>query len=258
LKKRIGKFMSAAIHSILVPLDGSSFSQKAVAYGIYFAQRINVPLIGLYPGDLQEDSSAAILVQTFREDCRRSGISPDLRSCSDLSAPVILEAAKEKKGSLFLIPRPEAADSHLDHPAGSFLVATAEARMIIPGKFREIESMGLIYDGSPETGRALDLAVDLSRKAFWPLTILLVSEDFDRIAALDRQLDDYFEGHAGEAPIDWDIVALGEPTERTVLQFIRDGSIELLVLGHPGQDTDPDKPPLRILRESPIPLLVIS
>ncbi len=70
-----------------------------------------------------------------------------------------------------------------------------------------------------------------------------------QIGVLNRQLDEYFEVH-DEFPVDWDTVTLTGPQEETVLQFIRDGSIELLVLALSVE------PPLRILRESPIPLIV--
>jgi nucleotide-binding universal stress UspA family protein len=121
--------------------------------------------------------------------------------------------------------------------------------MVIPPKFLEIESMGVLYDGSAETENALELAVLLSHKAAWPLTILVPSQDNQQIGVLNRQLDEYFEMH-DDFPVDWDTVALTELKDETVLQFIRDGSIELLVLAAAAQ------PPIRLLRESPIPLIL--
>jgi len=227
----------AAVNSILIPLDGSSFSQKAIEYGIYIGRRMNIPLIGLYIAE-------EIFIQTFREDCRRSGISPDLRKIPDLSANAILAAVEDAEGILLLVPRQE--------PAGSRNTLKGSL-MVIPPKFLEIESMGLIYDGSPETDQALDLAVSLSQNAVWPLTILLLSEDHHRIAAFNRRLDDYFELHADDFPIDWDTVVLDGPQDEATLRFIRDGSIELLVMASPGQEQSL----IRVLRESPIPLIEI-
>jgi len=239
---------NAAINSILIPLEGASFSQRAIAYGIYIGKRMNIPLIGLYVAE-------GILVQTFREDCLRSGISPDLRKIPDLSASAISAATEDAEDMLLLIPRQEPDESRntLNSLLESTILSVTGSRMAIPPEFLEIESMGLIYDGSPEADLALDLAVSLSQKAVWPMTILLLSEDHHRIATLNRQLDDYFELHADDFPIDWDTVALeGSPYE-AALRFIRDGSIELLVMASPGQQQSL----VRILRESPIPLIEI-
>jgi nucleotide-binding universal stress UspA family protein len=245
---------SNAINSILVPLDGSSFSERAVAYGIYIGKRINIPLIGLYiDRPLEGSPTEEIIIKIFREDCRRSGISPDIRKVADLSAAAILAATEDAEDRLLLLPRQGSADSlsTLDS-ADSSLSGLTVPLMVIPPKFLEIESMGLIYDGSAETVKALELAVLLSHKASWPLTILLASEGHHQVGVLNRELDDYFDLH-DDFPIDWDSVTLSGPKEETVLQFIREGSIELLVLATSAQEQQP----LLALQESPIPMIVI-
>ncbi len=244
-----------SIQSLGIPLDGSSSSQRAAAYGIYIAKRIKVPLAGLYAGKSQGHSPAEEpFLQAFRKDCRDAGLALELRELNDLSLETIRNATVDGEDRLLLLPRRESEDA----PGGGYcpersaLSRIADSLMIVPPKFREIESMGLIYDGSPAADRALGLAVPLSREAVWPLTVLIFSADQERIADLIRQLEAFFEGPAGDPPIDWDTVALAGPEEETALRFIRDGSIELLVLPLP----DSDRPPLRILRESPIALIV--
>jgi nucleotide-binding universal stress UspA family protein len=245
-----------AVNSILVPLDGTTFSERAVAYGIYIAKRININLIGLYADrPLEGSPTEEIIVQTFREDCRRSGISPDIRKVADLSAAAILSATEDAEGRLLLLPRQGSVDSPLSvpvNPAESALCGLTVPQMYIPPSFLEIESMGIIYDGGSESVNALDMAVLLSSKAAWPLTILISSEGRQQVGVLNRELDDYFELH-DELPVDWDTVILSGPQEEAVIQFVRDGSIELLVLALSAQE----KPPLQFLRESPIPLIVI-
>jgi len=250
-----GIMNSATIQSIVVPLAGLTRSSRAVAYGIYVAKRLNIPLIGLYAGKPLEGSpTEEILLRAFQEDCHRSDISPDLRKLPDLSADSIFAATNNGKGSLLLLPRQNLDDSQ--NPLNSTLEAAThsmtEPLMILPPQFLEIESMGLIYEGTLESGRALDLAVPLSRGAVWPLTILLISEDQGHIADLSKELENYFEQNDNDTPIDWVTIALHGPKEETALQFIRDGSIELLVMAM----TDKNRPCRRILQESPIPLIV--
>ncbi|SEM16281.1 hypothetical protein SAMN04489760_105163 [Syntrophus gentianae] len=247
---------SAAVQSILVPLSGLTLSSRAAAYGIYVAKRLNVPLIGLYAGKPLEGSpTEEILIRNFHEDCRRAGISPDLRKIPDLSPESISAAVNDPESSLLLVPRTNQEDSQnpLSCIPDIAIGSIKSSLMILPPQFLEIESMGLIYDGRPESDLALALAATLSRSAVWPLTILLISEDQRQIADLSEQLEDYFEQNDNEGPIDWIVVALSGPEDETALQFIRDGSIELLVMAV----TDMDSPcRSHILQESRIPLIV--
>jgi len=245
---------NAAVQSILVLLDGLTLSSRAVAYGIYIAKRLNLPLLGLYADrPLADSPTEEILLRTFQEDCRRADISLELRKLPELSAEEISALTKSEEGSLLLLPRQDLKDSQ--NPWNSLADFTTpsltDPLMILPPQFLEIESMVLIYDGSSESGRALDLAVALSRGAVWPLTILLLSEDQRHIADLSLELEDYFERNDNETPIDWITVALQGPREETALQFIRDGSVELLVLAVTGQG----RPCRRILQESPVPVI---
>ncbi len=247
---------SAAIHTILVPLSGLTLSSRAVAYGIYTAKRLTLPLIGLYAErPLEGSPTEEILLGNFQEDCRRSDIFPGLRKLQDFSAESIKAATKDIDSPLLLLPRSGLDEGqNLLTAAPEFSLRTlTDHLMILPPQFLEIESMGLIYDGRPESDLALALAATLSRSAVWPLTILLISEDQRQIASLSEQLEDYFEQNDNEGPIDWIVVALSGPEDETALQFIRDGSIELLVMAV----TDMDSPcRSRILQESRIPLIV--
>ncbi len=47
--------------------------------------------------------------------------------------------------------------------------------MVIPESFREIESMGLAYDGSAPARKALELSLNISEKAKWPITVMINS-----------------------------------------------------------------------------------
>lgn len=245
-----------AIHAIRIPLDGSSFSQTAVAYGLYIARRMTIPLIGLHAAASPGSPPAhRALVENFLSECRSSGVSSDLQEIIDLSPTAILNAAVRKEAGLVAVPRPGQADDRSEPDSWLRFPTLGEsgALMVIPPTFQEIESMGLIHDGSAEACRSLDLAVSLSRMAAWPLTILLPCEEPSRITDISRQLEDYFELQAGEPPIDWDTVVLDGSEAETVLRFVRDGSIELLTLPFP--DLNPFL--RRLLHESPIPLVLI-
>jgi len=245
---------NAAVQSILVLLDGLTLSSRAVAYGIYIAKRLNLPLLGLYADrPLADSPTEEILLRTFQEDCRRADISLELRKLPELSAEEISALTKSEEGSLLLLPRQDLKDSQ--NPWNSLADFTTpsltDPLMILPPQFLEIESMGLVYDGSRESDRALDLAVALSLSAVWPLTILLIAEEQSRIADLNRKLEDYFEQNDQDTPIDWVTVALRGPVDETALQFVREGSIELLVLALTGREQSGRS----LFQVSPIPVI---
>jgi hypothetical protein len=245
---------SVSIHAVLIPLDGSSFSQRAVAYGIYFAKKMNIQLIGIHARTRGDSSAEETFIEIFLEDCRRSGISMELRQTTDLSSAAILEATADQETGLFLIPRPDRLElqSTQNKPAHLAFPGAPYTLMVIPPEFREIESMGLIYNGCSEGDHSLDLAVSLSRQASWPLTILLPSEDPFRIDSLSRQLEDYFDQLTGEPLIDWDTVVLSGQQGEAAFRFLLDGSIELLVMSRP----DLDSSMVMLLNKSPIPVIV--
>jgi len=92
---------SVSIHAVLIPLDGSSFSQRAVAYGIYVAKKMNIQLIGIHARTRRDSSAEETFIEIFLEDCRRSGISMELRQTTDLSSAAILEATADKETGTF-------------------------------------------------------------------------------------------------------------------------------------------------------------
>ncbi len=245
--------------NILIPIDGSDFSRTALQYGIYIAKKIDAGLTGLHVIDIKvvqgpllgeiafysgvpasyeflpkiEDAlvkRGEAILENFREECQKAGVRPEAKIAKGLIDDVIINEADKADWTL-LAKRGE----HYHLAQGALLGTTAEAVarksrkpvMITPGKFQEIESMGLAYDGSAPAENALKLAADLSEQTKWPLTIVVITEDqtmFDR-------LNDKIEIVLGSREIDSDTIRLKGREDREILKFIQEGSVELMIMG---------------------------
>ena len=192
---------------ILIPTDGSDYGNIAIEYGIYIAGRLNAQLTALHVMDIrllqapvftdisgsvglppyQEflpmlqgslDERAETILRAFKTKCEEAGLDPEIKKAVGVIDETIIEEGKSADWIL-LAQRGE----HFHLGGGSILGSTAESVVrksgkpviVTPKTFREIESMGLAYDGSGPADHALKLAVELSETASWPLTIIIIT-----------------------------------------------------------------------------------
>jgi nucleotide-binding universal stress UspA family protein len=128
--------------------------------------------------------------------------------------------------------------------------------MVTPETFREIESMGLAYDGSAPARKALELSLNISEKTKWPITVLIVNSDSAKTAELSAQIEKMTQ----DSPADCEtIISSGKETDE-ILKFIQEGAVELMVMGAYGQNRLREwllgSTTSNIIRKSPIPVLL--
>jgi nucleotide-binding universal stress UspA family protein len=276
------------IEKILIPTDGSDHSKAALEYGIYVAKRLGAQVTGLHvvdtrliQGPVFTDISGSIglppyqeflpsirsglderaegILKAFRTRCEEAGFKPEtLKSMGLIDETIINEG---KQADLIVLAR-RGENFHLT--AGGILGSTAESVvrksgrhvMVTPESFKEIESMGLAYDGSMPAENALKLAVKLSDVAFWPLTILVITDDHELEANIIRKLDDFLE----PLKIDSEIIILRGKEEREIIKFIQEGSIELMVMGAYGHNRLREfilgSTTSHVIRKSSVPVLL--
>ncbi len=273
---------------ILIPIDSSDYSKTAVQYGIYIAKYLEAGLVGLHVIDLKviqgpllgeiavysglpafyeiqpkiEDAlqkRGEKLLADFRETCEKSGIRPETQIVKGLIDDAII-AEGEKADWTLLAKRGE----HVHLTQGALLGSTAEGVvrksrkpvLITPREFREIESMGLAYDGSGPAENALKLAAELSEKTRWPLTVLMVTEDNALADRLRVKIDSILEGRE----IDSDVIVLRGREDREILKFIQEGAVELMIMGAFGSGRVKElflgSTTSHIMRKSQIPVLL--
>jgi nucleotide-binding universal stress UspA family protein len=247
------------IEKILIPTDGSDYSKTALEYGIYIAKRFGAQITGLHVVDVrliqgpvftditgsiglppyQEflpsirsglDERAEGILNVFRARCEEAGLKPEtLKSMGPIDENIIEEG---KQADLIILSR---RGEHFHLTSGGILGSTAESVvrksgkpvMVIPESFKEIESMGLAYDGSAPAEHALKLAAELSNIASWPLTVIVITDDNELEANITRKLEDFLKPYE----IDSDTIILRGKEDREIIKFIQEGSIELMVMG---------------------------
>ena len=252
------------IKKILIPTDGSDYGKIAIEYGIYIARLLEAELTALHVMDIrllqgpvftdisgsvglppyQEflpmlqgslDERAETILQTFKTKCEEAGLHADVKKATGIIDEMIIEEGKN--ADLILLAQ-RGENFHLG--GGGILGSTAESVVrksgkpviVTPKTFREIESMGLAYDGSGPADHALHLAVELSENASWPLTIIIITGDHSLGASLNHKIEDFLEPHT----IDSEIIILMGKEDREIVKFIREGSVELMVMGAYGHN----------------------
>jgi len=274
--------------NILIPTDGSDYSRTALQYGITIAKKLDARLTGLHVIDIKvlqgpvlNDicSSASLcpgpeffsviekalearadnILREFRERCEKEGLKPEVKTTTGIIDEEIINEGKN--ADLILLAQ---RGEHYPLSRSVLLGSTAEAVvrksgkpvLVTPVTFIEIESMGLAYDGSPPADHALKIAAELSDRARWPLTVLIVTDQTklsaDLSAKVEAALDDYV--------IDKDIIVLGGKEEKEILKFIEEGAVELMLMGTHGHSRFKElllgSTTSHVVRKSRIPVLL--
>jgi nucleotide-binding universal stress UspA family protein len=281
------------IKKILIPTDGSANSFTALEYGIYIARKLGASLIGLYvldvhliQGPMLTDISGSVgmppydgffdaietslnekadgILRDFQERCKKSGIKAEVKKTIGKISPIIIEEAHS--ADLILMAK---KGEHFHLKEGGLLGSVAEAVvrnsgkpvLVTPDNFVEIESMGLAYDGSDSASKALELSLELSDQAVWPLTAVIITSDANQAAALSAQVEEANQKDPDEPPIaDCEIIILSGKESDEIIKFIREGAVELMVMGAYGHNRLRElllgSTTSHVIRKSPIPVLL--
>ncbi|MFZ1037359.1 MAG: universal stress protein [Smithella sp.] len=280
------------IKKILIPTDGSDSSLTALEYGIYIARKLSAALTGLYvidvnliQGPMLTDISGSVgmppyegffdaiekslnekadfILKEFRERCQKYGIRAEVKKTIGRISPSIIE---EAQGADLILMSKKGEHFHLKE--GELLGSVAEAVvrnsgkpvLVTPENFLEIESMGIAYDGSDSASEALKLSLKLSKQTSWPLTVLIITSDAKKADALSTQVEEMNE-NTPEAPIaDCEVIIMSGKEKDEIIQFIREGAVELMVMGAYGHNRLRElflgSTTSHVIRKSPIPVLL--
>ena len=277
------------IKTILIPVDGSANSATAVDYGIYIAPKLEASLSGLHvidiyliQGPMMTDVSATVgmppydgffeavetslkekadyVLKNFEDRCRAAGVACGTKKNIGKISDTIIE---EAEGADLILMAKKGEHFHLKE--GGLIGSVAEVVirhsgkpvMVIPESFREIESMGLAYDGSAPARKALKLSLNISEKAKWPITVLIISADAAKAADLSAQVEDMAQKGLADCEV---IISAGREADE-ILKFIAEGPVELMVMGAYGHNRLRElllgSTTSQIIHKSPIPVLLI-
>ena len=277
------------IQNILIPTDGSDYGKTAIAYGVYFARKLNAQLTGLHVVDIrlirgpvftdisgsiglppyQEflpaiesglDAKADAILQDFRGQCEAAGVHPETVKVTGVIDETIIEEGRKCCDWILLAQRGE----HFHINGGAILGSTAQSVvrrsgkpvLVTPEHFREIKSMAVAYDGSAPAHKALKLAAELSKQTAWPLSVVMVTAD----RASEENISKKAEALLSDFKMDSAATILTGKEDKALLKFIREGTVELLVMGAYGHNRLREllvgSTTSSVIRKSTIPVLL--
>jgi nucleotide-binding universal stress UspA family protein len=205
------------------------------------------------------NAKAQSLLKNFEQTCRSAGMACTVKKNIGKISDVIIEEAQN--ADLILMAR---KGEHFHIKEGGLLGTVAQSVirhsgkpvLVIPERFQEIESMALAYDGSDPAKKALELSLSLSEQAVWPLTIVIITADHSKADLLSAQVEEA----AQEGTADCEVIVLAGKENDEILKFIREGAVELMVMGAYGHNRLHElflgSTTSHILQKSPIPVLL--
>ena len=277
------------VKSILIPTDGSDYGKTAIAYGISIARKLGAQLTGLHVVDVrlmqgpvftdisgsiglppyQEllpviesglDAKAESILTKFREQCEAAGIRPETKKIVGVIEETIVEEGRRCCDWVLLAQRGE----HFHIGSGAILGSTAQAVvrhsgkpvLVTPEHFREIKTMALAYDGSAPADNALKLAAELSHRAGWPLSVVIINDAQTHGAKRSQTARNFLATLA----VDSTMIVRKGAEDKVILQYIREGSADLLVMGAYGHNRLRElllgSTTSSVIRKSTIPVLL--
>jgi nucleotide-binding universal stress UspA family protein len=277
------------VKNILIPIDGSDYGKTAIAYGIYIAGKLDAQLMGLHVVDVrlmqgpvftdisgsiglppyQEflpaiesslDAKAESILKEFLDQCEAAGIHPDVKKITGVIDETIIEEGRKCCDWILLAQRGE----HFHIGSGAILGSTAQSVvrrsgkpvLVTPEHFREINRMALAFDGSAPAQNALNLAAELSARAAWQLSVVIITDD----QALCAELSEKVKAFLKNRMVDSTVLILKGKEDKELLKFIRGGTVELLVMGAYGhnrlREVFVGSTTSAVIRKSPIPVLL--
>jgi len=246
------------IHKIYTPVTGKATDGVMHRYARYFANKLEAPLVGVHASlgksALTVKTSDLSLFSDFIRACNACGVACETQVRPDSWKTVLNDAESADLlvfpfGQRFYLPDLKLEDIHF---------TPSRPLLCCPDHYIDIESIALAYDGSDNAKRALDLAVWLSEKALWPLSVLMVVENQEQGV---RWMDEV-EAFLDTLTINSATIILPGPVEKALHRFMQEGSVELLIMGTIGKQCPPNgsmgSTAASMLKRENYPLLMVS
>jgi nucleotide-binding universal stress UspA family protein len=229
------------INIIQIPVTGRPEDAVTRRYALYVAGKVTASMLGVYA--CEKTDFPVIPVET-RQNKMNPLFHALAKDCHDHGIPfeTLLHDGWETAlsvagpGRLTILPfgkRYRVPGLNL----GNDTLALPQPVLFCPDHYIDIESIALAYDGSETAQKALDLAIWLSDKAIWPLSVLMVAESQEQGGCWMDEVEMYLDS----LPINSTTIILSGPAERALHGFLKEGSVELLLMGaygHPARHTE--------------------
>lgn len=245
--------------TILVPIDSSDTSLVAVDYAIDLSRSFNSEIVGIsiidikkLAGPFMRDLGTSIggmvpyadfqqNVRQFLEDTARAALDELEGKCNSAGIPFtrttkegvvgkeIVESAKRCDMISMGMAGEHAfwRNAFLGSNLESVVRQTHKPVLVTPEKYKKITKILVAYDASSFSTKALTAGVDIAEQMKLPLTVITVSDDKKAGEDILSQADENLK----YCKITYDKVLKDGETVNVILDFCKEGSYDLLVMG---------------------------
>ena len=245
------------IKKILIAQDGSPNSKAALECGLWFAEKFDAELTGIYvvdsaalEGPFLHDVSGSLGFEPFlnfsakmKESLEATGkavldtfskrsAEAGARSSTELAYGVVVRELSER-AKLFdvIIVGRRGINAKFEYGLLGSVTEGVIRRspspvLIVPEEFKVPEKLLLAYDGSDHASSTMRSAAEVARTLSLPLTVLTVGEvkDADRHLA---DASDYLKPYGVEA----EFVSVKGDDPVVIEEYYKDGGFDLLFMG---------------------------
>ena len=276
------------IKSILYCTDGSDYANVAGDYAIACATKFGARITALHVMDIRllegplladlsgsigaqpyeallpqlqamQKQRAGLILEAVADRCRKAGVPFETVQRTGSLTDVIVE--EEKRSELVVLGQRGEHAQWLGQFMGSSVERVVRRSikpcLVTPSVYREIKQVLAAYDGSANSSRSLEVAIEFARTLELPLTIAHVAAtapDGDDVLLTDavRMAKDH--GLSPRA-----VTLVGE-AERQILDFVRREQQDLIVMGAYGHTRIRElvlgSTTSQVIRRSEVPVLL--
>jgi nucleotide-binding universal stress UspA family protein len=274
------------LRSALVALDGSAYSEPALALAIDWARRYGARLLGLGVLDVPSIRGAepvplgagaykkardeARLVEAhrrvvgfladFQARSRAAGVAAEV--LEDIGDPAVRILREVQRCDLVILAREThfrfETQAEPDETLGQVLRGSPRPVVVVPRELPEGQGIVLAYGGGREAARTLQTFQLLGLAAGEAVQVVSIHRDADEAKALTRLAGEYLTAHGAQHRLR-PIVSTAPPAE-VLLEEIQHARPRLLVMGaqghHPLRDLFGTSVTRAVLRACPVPAFV--
>lgn len=278
------------VKSVLLAIDGSSYTESILNYGIEFSRKFEAHLRVLTVVDIRifewavaigvEGFAPIIPSSAYQEESQKlleEKANKVLERASQVlqKAAVSFEAEKESGSPVDIIcEKSRLCDLVVMGSRGEFekwsekmLGATLEATsrlcirpiFIAQKQFRPITNILLAYDGSNNSNKALPWAGYFAQKFETPLTVVNVNPDEDSARTILKEAMDYLKAYKISRLSE--IIKDGDAAEK-IVESIQESKADLVIMGGYGHSRIREailgSTTVQVMRKAGIPILMVK
>src|SRR5690242_567905 len=201
---------------IIAAIDGLKYSDSTANYAVYLARQTNAHLVGIFLDDFtyhsykimdlvgdegliekkhsvleeKDERARKQAVQNFEEACQEAGLNFTIHHDKNIAIQELLH--ESIYADLLIIDRKETLTHYEEKVPTRFvrdLLSNVQCPvMIVPSKYRMIDSYVMLYDGEPSSVHAIKMFDYVFARPDWKVQVVSIKEPRQTLHLPDNHL----------------------------------------------------------------------